>query len=136
MTWQNSLVRLADYEVEQLRKRLADVTDRRVAADVRLAKLYAEAKQERQRASADTDAGWCWPAYQRGWKIRRDRFEADIAALASEEAGARDALAEAFEELKKFEQVEEMALDKARKLEAKRESAEFDELALRRASRR
>ena len=55
-------------------------------------------------------------------------------ALAGEEAGARDALARAFEELKKYEQIEEDARIAAVKLQAKLETAELDELGLRRAA--
>jgi flagellar FliJ protein len=136
MTWRNSLVRLAGYEVEQLRKRLAAVLDRRSEAEMRLAVLHAEAEAERRRAAADADARWCWPAYIEGWRRRRDGLHDEIAAIAAEESGARDALGEAFEKLKKYEQIEEMALEEARKAEAKREAAELDELGGRRASGR
>jgi hypothetical protein len=52
--------------------------------------------------------------------------------LEAEEAGARDALAGAFEELKKFEHVAETTrLNRLIEL-AKRETAAFDEMGLRR----
>jgi flagellar FliJ protein len=134
MSWRNSLVRLAGYEVEELRKRLAAILDRRSDAEMRLALLHAEAEAEKRRAEMDPQAGWCWPAYIEGWKIRRDRIHQEIAAISSEEAGARDALGQAFEHLKKFEQVQEMALEQERKEAAKRETAELDELGGRRAA--
>ncbi|MGZ3401331.1 MAG: flagellar export protein FliJ, partial [Caulobacteraceae bacterium] len=59
-----------------------------------------------------------------------------IAAIAAEEAGARDALSQAFEELKKFEHVAEVArLAEAKEL-AKRETAAMDEMGLRKATGR
>ncbi len=135
MSWQASLVRIAGYEVEQLRKRLASVVDRRVEAELRLALLHAEAVTELARA-ADPETAWCRAGYMDGWRMRRDETVAHIAGVASEEAGARDALARAFEELKKYEQVEQNAEIQARAVESKLEAAVLDELGARRAMAR
>ena len=59
-----------------------------------------------------------------------------IDALEAEERGARDALAQAFEEQKKYEQVAETARTLELKETARRESAAMDELGLRKASGR
>ena len=56
-----------------------------------------------------------------------------IQDVATEEQGARDALSEAFEALKKYEQVAENQRLMRVQAEAKRETAEFDELGLRKA---
>jgi len=133
MSWQTSLVKIADYEVEQRRKRLAAILDRRAVAELRLAALHAEAEAERRRVSGDADAGWFQMGYLEGWRARRDRVLAEIEGLALEEAGARDALTYAFEELKKYEQIAENAAVRARKAEAKLETAAMDELGGRRA---
>ena len=135
MSWRNSLVRLAGYEVEQLRKRLAEVIERREQAEIRLLLLQAEAEAEARRAAADAQAGWHHLGYLAGWRLRRDALKAEIANIEAEEAGARDAVARAFEELKKYEQLEENARLEARKAEAQRETAALDELGLRRAGR-
>ena len=66
---------------------------------------------------------------------RRLELQAQIDSLVAEEAGARDALAEAFEGLKKYEQVAENARLAAEKETARREVLAMDELGLRRASR-
>jgi flagellar FliJ protein len=70
-------------------------------------------------------------AFLKGWRLRRDKAIADIDAAKAEEAGARDALARAFEELKKFEHVAEMARLSEIKEAARRETATLDELGLR-----
>ena len=57
----------------------------------------------------------------------------DYAREEIEETGARDALAEAFETLKKYEHVVTAARAAQAKEEARRETAELDELGLRRA---
>jgi len=133
MGWRQSLVRLADYEVEQLQMRLAEVVEKRTAAQLKLAMLHAEAEAERARAAADLQTGWYWPGYIAAWRVRRDQAQADLAAAEAEEAGARDALAQAFEELKKYEQLMESAAEAERKAAARLDGAVLDELGSRRA---
>jgi flagellar FliJ protein len=134
--WRGSLVKLAGFEVEELRKRLMAVLDRRADAELRLALLHAESEGESRRLAADAEAGWYRLAYLEGWRGRRDGLKVELATLANEEAGARDALARAFEELKKYEQIEEDARQQAARTQARLETAELDELGLRRATAR
>ncbi|MGZ5956707.1 MAG: flagellar export protein FliJ [Caulobacteraceae bacterium] len=134
--WADSLIRIAKHEVETLQKRVAEITARRVASEQRLQRMHAEAEHEAQRARTDPEAGWSQAGYMKGWRVMREQLTQQIAALLAEEAGARDALSMAFEELKKFEHVAEMArLADAKEL-AKRESAAMDEMGLRKATGR
>jgi flagellar FliJ protein len=98
--------------------------------------MHAEAADEAERAKSDPDAGWYQAGYMKGWRVMREQLNEQIAALKVEEAGARDALSKAFEELKKFEHVAEMARLAEAKEMAKRESAAMDEMGLRKASGR
>src|SRR5690242_19847531 len=123
MSWRDSLVRIADYQVEQLQMRLAEVVERRTKAEMRLVMLHAEVEAEMERAAADAEAGWYRIGYLEGWRARRDAAIADIAAVQAEEAGARDALAEAFEELKKYEQLQENAALAQRRAAARIETS-------------
>ena len=131
-SWAHSLIRISNYEVETLQKRLAEITARRASTEMRLAVLDAEAEVERERSRHDTAAGMLLSAYLAGWKARKAVAETDLAELDAEEAGARDALTSAFEELKKFEQVAETTRLNKLINAAKRETAAFDELGLRR----
>ena len=130
--WAQSLIRISNYEVETLQKRLAEITARRASAEMRLAVLDAEVEIERERGRADAEAGMLLAAYVAGWKMRREAAEGDLAVLDAEEEGARDALTGAFEELKKFEHVAETTRLNAIFAAAKRETAAFDEMGLRR----
>ena len=134
--WRASLVKLAGFEVEQLRKRLMEILDRRAEAELKLTLLHAEAEGESRRLAADSEAGWYRLGYLEGWRGRRDRLKAEIVDIEGEEAGARDALGRAFEELKKYEQIEEDARLQAVRAQAKLETAALDDLGLRRASAR
>lgn len=130
--WAQSLIRISNYEVETLQKRLAEIAARRASAEMRVAVLEAEAEIEQERARADADAAMMLQAYLSGWKLRKGAAEADVVEIGAEEDGARDALTGAFEELKKFEHVAETTRLNAIIAAGKRETAAFDELGLRR----
>ena len=131
-TWAQSLIRISNYEVETLQKRLAEINDRKARTEMRLAMLEAEAEGEQDRARQDVDAAMMLRAYLNGWKQKKAAVQADVAAIEAEEEGARDALTSAFEELKKFEHVAETTRLNAIIAAGKRETAAFDEMGLRR----
>ena len=135
MSWSKSLIKLATYEVETLQKRLAEVRDRRAAAELKLAILEAQGLAEMSRADADPMAGLYRAAFMDALRGRKAEVSEAIAVLELEEQGARDALAEAFEAQKKYEHVAEQArVLEVREL-GKRETAALDEMGLRKASR-
>ena len=109
MNWAGSLTRIAGYEVETLQKRLAEVAGRRLDAELRRTLLDAEAEAEADNARSDPEAAIYYPQFIKGWRVRRDRLDTLIKAIAVEEEGARDALSRAFEDQKKYEQVVAMA---------------------------
>jgi flagellar export protein FliJ len=135
MSWRESLIRISNYEVEMLQKRLSEVVDRRAQAELRLIVLAAEAEAEITRADQDAQAGWYRAGFLQAMRGRRANLEGEIAVLKSEEAGARDALAEAYEALKRFEHVAESARMAAVKEEARRETLALDEMGLRQRAR-
>jgi flagellar protein FliJ len=135
MTWRESLIRISNYEVEMLQKRLSEVVDRRGQAELRLIVLAAQAEAEIARADQDAQAGWYRAGFLQAMRGRRAGLEGEIAVLKSEEAGARDALAEAYEALKRFEHVAETARVAAVKEEARRETLALDEMGLRQRAR-
>jgi flagellar FliJ protein len=134
MKWAQSLIRLSTFEVETIQKRLSEVAERRMAAEMKRALLEAEGEAEAARAGADPDAGWGYAAYVNGLRLRKQGADAGIALIVAEEQGVRDALALAFEAQKKYEQVAETARVLERKEADRRESAMLDELGLRRAA--
>ena len=130
--WAQSLIRISNYEVETLQKRLAEVAARKAEAEMRVAVLDAEVEIERQNARLDPSSGMMLQAYLKGWALKRADAEGVVAAIGAEEEGARDALTSAFEELKKFEHVAEATRLSKLLAAAKRETAAFDEMGLRR----
>jgi len=134
MKWAQSLIKLSSYEVETIQKRMADVAERRMAAEMKRLMLEAEGEAEAAGAGADPTSGWSYPAYVGGLRLRKAAAEAEIARLLAEEQGVRDALALAFETQKKYEHVAETARRLERKEADRRETSMLDELGLRRAA--
>ena len=136
MRWTQSLIRISEHQIDELRKRVRDVAERRAACERRLMELAVEAAAESEQARTSVEAGWYLIGYREGWKARKDKVLAELEALSIEEEGVRDALSAAFEELKKVEQVADAAKAARSKVEARIENANLDELALRARSGR
>ena len=136
MSWSDSLVKLATFKVEGHQQRLGEVMQRLANAEMRLAVLHAEGEVEAKRAREDASAGWYHIGYAEGLRARKAVVQADIEAIRAEERGARDALAQAFEEQKKYEQVAEGLRLAAVKEATRRENAELDEVGMRAVQRR
>lgn len=135
MKWAQSLIRISNHEVETLQKRLGEIASRRAEAELRMTMLHAEAEAEKLNATRNAEAGWYNIGFMQGWRWRRDALAAEIAAIAEEEAGARDALAQAFEALKKFEHVAESARVTAAKEQDRKDTAVMDEIGARKSRR-
>lgn len=131
MSWAHSLIRIREFEIETLRKRLGAILEARTNAEMAIAVLDAEAEAETENARRDAEAGWYLIGFRDGWKLRKAKAVSDLKALQMEEQGCRDALSEGYTELKKIEQVAEAQAVAAGKVVAKRESAALDEIALR-----
>jgi flagellar FliJ protein len=134
MKWADQLIKVSTFEVELLQKRLSEIVGRRVEAEMRFAVLIAEGEIEMQRAREDAEAGWYLAGFHEGLKLRKAAVQVDIDTAAQEEAGARDALTDAYETLKKYEHIAENARHAAVKEEARRETAALDEIGLRRVA--
>ncbi|MFM8819765.1 MAG: flagellar export protein FliJ [Phenylobacterium sp.] len=135
MSWEQSLIRIAGYEVELRQKRLAEVVARREAAEIKLVMLDAEYEAEVAFVRSEPAASFHQAGYLAGCKTRRVRILGEIELVSEEETGARDALAEAFETQKKYERVAEAIARRKAQEAARKETAEMDELGARLAAR-
>ena len=135
MSWTDSLIKLAGYEVEVLQKRLAEIVDRRLQAEMRLVMLEAQGESEALHAKRNPEAAQYHMAFVEGLRTRKALAQIEIDRILLEEAGARDALALAFEEQKKYEQVAEAHRLDRLKTASRIETAAMDEMGLRRTMR-
>ena len=132
MSWTSSLIRLSGYEVEGLQKRLREIGERREAVAQSLRDLAAEEEDELAHGRADAQAGWYMIGFRQGCAERRRALDAEARGLELQAQGARDALTDAFEAQKKYEQVADRLRLADRAAQGRRESAALDEVALRR----
>jgi len=135
VSWTDSLIKLAGYEVEVLQKRLAEIVDRRLQAEMRLVMLEAQGESEALHAKRNPEAAQYHMAFVEGLRTRKALAQIEIDRILLEEAGARDALALAFEEQKKYEQVAETHRLDRLKTANRIETAAMDEMGLRRTMR-
>lgn len=135
MSWSDSLIKLATYEVENRQLRLTEIVARRADAEMRLAVLRAEGEAEARHAETNAEAGWYLVGYGDALRLRKAAIQAELELIAVEELGARDALAQAFEEQKKYEQVAENARLAQVKETRRRENADLDEVGMQSARR-
>jgi flagellar FliJ protein len=133
MRWADQLIKLSNFELELLLTRVADIVERRQGLEMRLVVLTAEGEAETALARTDPEAARPLQAFNEGLKLRKAAVQRDIDLAAAEEAGARDALGEAFETLKKYEHVAESSRVAVARETARRETAVLDEMGLRRA---
>ena len=133
MSWAQSLIKLSAYEVEVLQKRLSEIAERRLQVEMKLVLLEAEGETE---AMLMTEQGWYQAGFLEGLRLRKADGQRHLSLIALEETGARDALAQAFETQKKYEQVAEGQRLTERRDLARREAAALDEMGLRRQGRR
>jgi flagellar FliJ protein len=136
MRWADQLIKLSSFELDLLQARLAEVVERRTRAELRLAVLVAGGEAEIAIARTDPEAARSLGAYTEGLKQRKAAVQREIDLATAEEAGAREALAEGFETLKKYERVAESAKAVEARETARRETAVLDEIGLRRAAGR
>lgn len=136
MRWADQLIRLSSFELELLQTRLAGVVERRIQAELKLVALTAEGEAELALARTDPEAAWRLSAFNEGLKQRKAAAQRAIDLVRVEEEGAREALGEAFEQLKKYEHVAESARAAETRETARRENAALDEIGLRRAAGR
>jgi flagellar FliJ protein len=89
MSWSDSLIKLATYEVESRQLQLAEITRRLASAETRLALLTAEGEAEARRAVEDAHSGWYHIGYSDGLRARKALIQVEIDAIKAEERVTR-----------------------------------------------
>ena len=92
--------------------------------------LDREIKTEQDRVGIQDPAHYAYPTYAKAARQRRDNLMGSADELKGQLEDAKAALAEAFEEFKKIEVLEEREQARDRATEMMREQAEMDRIAL------
>jgi len=132
----NTLTRLHKQRLDEARSHLVALEERRAELLDARDRLDETLAAERKTAASSVEAGRTFAAYARRMTAERAAIDDDLAALAVEIERAADAVAAAFQELKKYEITLERRLARARAAEARVDRARLDEVGITRFRRR
>lgn len=128
MKSRETLIRLKRFHVDEKRRHVAQI-EAMIADFERMATdLDREIATEQQRAGIDDPGHFAYPTYAKAALQRRDNLKQSADNLKGQLEDARAALADAFEELKKVEILEERDQNRERAADAKSEQAELDRI--------
>ena len=135
MKSRDTLIRLKRFNVDEKRRRVAQI-EAMVAEFDRLAgDLDSEIAAEEQRAGISDLGHFAYPTYAKAARARRDNLRHSADELKSQLSDAQAELGEAFEALKKVEILQDRERHAERVAEAAREQAAMDQIGLGRVAR-
>jgi len=125
-----SLIRLHRWQLDERRRELATLEDlARKLAEERV-RLEAEDAREQRAALASPEAARGYAGYAKRLIDRRRKLAQSTAELAQQIAQARDALTDAFQEVKRYEIAEASRQHREEQHEQKRRQAVLDDLGV------
>lgn len=130
MKSRETLIRLKKFQVDEKRRRVAQIEGmiaefQRMATD-----LEREIQGEQERAGISDPSHFAYPTYAKAAIQRRENLNRSAGELQGQLEEARGQLADAFEELKKVEMLDERDQARERAEEGAREQAELDSIGL------
>ncbi|MCT8971765.1 flagellar export protein FliJ [Microbaculum marinisediminis] len=130
MKSRDSLIRLKRFQVDDKRRQVTQI-ETMIADFERMAdELDRQIVEEEQRVGVTDIAHFAYPTFAKAAMQRRDNLKGSVDGLKEQLASAQSQLAEAFEELKKVEMLEERNVERERQSENQRSQAEMDSIGL------
>src|ERR671926_1764954 len=128
MKSRETLIRLKKFQVDEKRRRVAQIEGMIAEFDRMSGDLEREISAEQDRAGIHDPGHFAYPTYAKAAIVRRDNLKRSADELKGQLEEARMALAEAFEELKKVELLDERDQARERAADNMREQAELDHI--------
>lgn len=135
MKSRDTLVRLKRFQVDEKRRRVAQIEMMIAEFDRMSADLDREIATEEQKAGIADPAHFAYPTYAKAARQRRDNLRRSADDLKTQLEDAKAELGEAFEELKKVEVLEDRERSAERTLSSARDPAAMNEISFARAAR-
>ena len=129
MKSRESLIRLKRYQVDEKRRQVTQIEAMMADFERMASELDREVVIEQEKAGITDMGHYAYPTYAKAAAQRRDNLRESADNLRGQLEAAQDARAEAVEELKKVELLEERDQEAARASMASREQAELDEVS-------
>ena len=130
-----TLLKIANRDLETLRRALAERIAAQTAVEESILALQQTIAAEQQRAAQDYESARAFSGYSILAGERRKVMAAEAQSISAECDHLRELIAEAHVEMRKFERLIELQQERERKAREKREDAELDEMATMRAGR-
>jgi flagellar protein FliJ len=136
MKSRETLIRLKKFQVDEKRRKVAQIEGMIAEFERMGGDLEREIKSEQERAGIHDPGHFAYPTYAKAAIVRRENLKRSADELRIQLDDAKAALGEAFEEMKKVELLDERDQIRVREEEAAREQAELDAIGLMRAGGR
>jgi flagellar export protein FliJ len=133
MKSRETLIRLKRFQVDEKRRKVAQIEAMIAEFERMTGDLDREIKTEQDRAKIHDPAHFAYPTYAKAAIGRRDNLRRSVDELKQQLADAQALLADAFEELKKVELLDERDQARERAEASAREQAELDRIGTMRA---
>ncbi len=130
MKSRTALIRLQKWHVDETRRRLTELETMRQEFENKRAELEATLADERQFGERSPLGAFAYPSFARAMSDRRGKLDQSIQNIDREIAITKEGLADAFQELKKVELLEEERMQREKTAEARREQTELDDIAI------
>jgi flagellar FliJ protein len=134
MKSRETLIRLRKFQVDEKRRRVAQIESMVADFDRMATDLEREIDTEQSRAGITDPTHFAYPTYAKAALVRRDNLKRSADELKGQLEDARMHLAEAFEELKKVELLDERDQMRERVAENARDQAEMDRIGMMRGA--
>ena len=133
MKSRDTLIRLKRFQVDEKRRKVAQIEGMIAEFERMATDLDREIKVEQDRAGIHDPGHFAYPTYAKAAMQRRENLKRSADELKVQLNDAKTALGQAFEELKKVELLDERDQMRERAAENAHEQQELDSIALMRA---
>jgi flagellar protein FliJ len=130
MKSRETLIRLRKFQVDEKRRRTAQIEMMIAEFERMTADLDREIKSEQDKVGISDPAHFAYPTYAKAAKQRRENLLRSVNDLKVQLDEAKNELAEAFEELKKVELLNERDQANERAEQAAHEQRELDSIGI------
>lgn len=129
MKSRETLIRLKKFQVDEKRRKVAQIEAMIAEFDRIAAELDREIKVEQDRAGIHDPGHFAYPTYAKAAMTRKENLKRSTDELRAQLDDAKASLGEAFEELKKVEMLDERDQAREKAEQNAREQAELDRIA-------
>ena len=124
------LIRLNQWKVDEQRRKVTELEMLAQDLEKQVTDLQSQVEREGRSSGNDIESSQAFSAFLKGALVRRGKLRGSIGELKSEISGAKDALADAYRELKSYEIAQLNRDRREAQKQALRERMAMDEIGI------